>query len=53
MEILARGDVKPDRLIGSWAGALGPTQFMPTTFKRFAVDFDHAAAAMWSTRSPM
>jgi lytic murein transglycosylase len=41
VEILARGDVKPDRLIGSWAGAFGPTQFMPSTFKRFAVDFDH------------
>ena len=40
LEILQRGDVKPDRLIGSWAGAFGPTQFMPTTFKRFAVDFD-------------
>ncbi len=40
LEILHRGDVKPDRLIGSWAGAFGPTQFMPTTFKRFAVDFD-------------
>ena len=41
LEIAARGDVKPDRLIGSWAGAFGPTQFMPSTFKRFAVDFDH------------
>jgi len=41
LDIVARGDVKPDRLIGSWAGAFGPTQFMPTTFKRFAVDFDH------------
>ena len=30
----------PDRLVGSWAGAFGPTQFMPTTFKRYAVDFD-------------
>jgi lytic murein transglycosylase len=40
MEILARGDVKPDRLVGSWAGAFGPTQFMPTAFKRYAVDFD-------------
>ena len=40
LEILQRGDVKPDRLIGSWAGAFGPTQFMPTTFKRYAVDFD-------------
>jgi membrane-bound lytic murein transglycosylase B len=41
LELLARGDLKPDRLIGSWAGAFGPTQFMPSTFKRFAVDFDH------------
>jgi len=40
LELLARGDVAPARLIGSWAGAFGPTQFMPTTFKRFAVDFD-------------
>ena len=40
LEILQRGDVAPDRLVGSWAGAFGPTQFMPSTFKRFAVDFD-------------
>ena len=40
LEILQRGDVTPDRLIGSWAGAFGPTQFMPTSFKRYAVDFD-------------
>src|ERR1035441_5710650 len=41
LEILQRGDVKPDRLVGSWAGAFGPTQFMPTAVKRFAVDFEH------------
>ena len=40
LEILNRGDISPDRLKGSWAGAFGPTQFMPTSFKRFAVDFD-------------
>ncbi len=40
LEILARGDVQEDHLKGSWAGAFGPTQFMPTTFKRYAVDFD-------------
>jgi len=40
LEILNRGDVLPDRLKGSWAGAFGPTQFMPTSFKRYAVDFD-------------
>ena len=40
LDILQRGDIAPERLVGSWAGAFGPTQFMPTTFKRFAVDFD-------------
>ena len=40
LEILARGDVIPEHLKGSWAGAFGPTQFMPTSYKRFAVDFD-------------
>jgi membrane-bound lytic murein transglycosylase B len=40
LEILARGDVRPEHLKGSWAGAFGPTQFMPTSFKRYAVDFD-------------
>ena len=34
LEILARGDVDPGHLKGSWAGAFGPTQFMPTSFKR-------------------
>lgn len=40
LEILHRGDVVPEHLKGSWAGAFGPTQFMPTSFKRYAVDFD-------------
>jgi len=40
LEILDRGDVRPEDLVGSWAGAFGPTQFMPTVFKRYAVDFD-------------
>ena len=40
LEILARRDVKAEHLKGSWAGAFGPTQFMPTSFKRYAVDFD-------------
>src|SRR5215475_3324673 len=40
LEILQHGDVRPDRLVGSWAGAFGPTQFMPTAFKKYAVDFD-------------
>jgi membrane-bound lytic murein transglycosylase B len=40
LEILQHGDVRADHLKGSWAGAFGPTQFMPTAFKRYAVDFD-------------
>jgi membrane-bound lytic murein transglycosylase B len=40
LEILAHGDLAPAQLQGSWAGAFGPTQFMPTSFKKYAVDFD-------------
>jgi lytic murein transglycosylase len=40
LEIIAHGDVDAARLQGSWAGAFGPTQFMPTSFKKYAVDFD-------------
>ena len=40
LEILQHRDVRPDRLVGSWAGAFGPTQFMPTAFTHYAVDFD-------------
>jgi lytic murein transglycosylase len=40
LRILQRGDVPPERLVGSWAGAFGHTQFMPTTYERLAVDFD-------------
>jgi lytic murein transglycosylase len=40
LEIIDRGDVPAELMKGSWAGAFGPTQFMPTAFKRYAVDFD-------------
>ncbi len=40
IEIVARGDIQRARFKGSWAGAFGQTQFMPTTFKRLAVDFN-------------
>ena len=40
MKILDRGDVAPEHLTGSWAGAFGHTQFMPSTFLRLAVDLD-------------
>ena len=40
LEILEHGDVEPKDMLGSWAGAMGQTQFMPSSFKRYAVDFD-------------
>ncbi len=40
LEILHHGDLRPEQLHGSWAGAFGATQFMPTAFKRYAVDAD-------------
>ncbi len=40
LRILDHGDVKADRFYGSWAGAFGHTQFMPSTFLRFAVDME-------------
>ena len=39
LRILQRGDVTPERLTGSWAGAMGHTQFIPTSYQEFAVDF--------------
>ena len=40
LQILQNGDVPSERMIGSWAGAMGQTQFMPTTYNQHAVDFD-------------
>ena len=40
LRILQEGHIAESKLIGSWAGAFGQTQFMPSTFFRSAVDFD-------------
>ncbi len=40
LDILQHGDVAPQRMRGSWAGAMGQTQFIPTTYNTHAVDFD-------------
>ncbi|MGN6774991.1 lytic murein transglycosylase [Rhizobium sp. IMFF44] len=40
LRILEHGDVTPDQFKGSWAGALGQPQFMPTNYLKYAVDFD-------------
>jgi membrane-bound lytic murein transglycosylase B len=40
LAILQKGDVTADRVTGSWAGAMGHTQFMPASYAAHAVDFD-------------
>jgi len=40
LRIAQGGDIPLEALVGSWAGAFGQTQFMPTTWERIAVDFD-------------
>ncbi|MGW9331824.1 lytic murein transglycosylase [Bosea sp. NPDC055594] len=40
LQIIQRGDVRADRLVGSWAGAFGHTQFIPSTYLRLGVDGD-------------
>ncbi|MGP5211874.1 lytic murein transglycosylase [Psychrobacter alimentarius] len=40
LKIVQNGDIAPSDMTGSWAGAFGQTQFMPSTFLELAVDFD-------------
>ena len=40
LTIVQRGDLAPGDMKGAWAGELGQTQFLPTSYVRFAVDFD-------------
>ncbi|MEW5424646.1 lytic murein transglycosylase [Amorphus sp. 3PC139-8] len=40
LSLVQSGDLELDELYGSWAGAFGQTQFIPSTYKRLAVDFD-------------
>ncbi|MEZ6012865.1 MAG: lytic murein transglycosylase [Hyphomonas sp.] len=40
MKIVERGDARRDELIAGWAGAMGQTQFMPSTYYAYAQDFD-------------
>lgn len=40
LKIIQAGDTDPAHLVGSWAGAMGHTQFMPTSFLEHAVDFN-------------
>jgi membrane-bound lytic murein transglycosylase B len=40
LKILQRGDISFEAMNGSWAGAMGHTQFIPTTYSAYAVDYD-------------
>ncbi len=40
LQIIQHGDIQADAMRGSWAGAMGQTQFIPTTYNTHAVDFD-------------
>jgi lytic murein transglycosylase len=40
LKIIQRGDLTPDEMVGSWAGELGQTQFLPTHYFNYAVDYD-------------
>ncbi|KMO12239.1 lytic murein transglycosylase [Methylobacterium platani] len=50
LRILDLGRTTPERLTGSWAGAMGHTQFMPTTYLRHGLDFDgDGRADIWTS----
>ena len=40
LRIVDRGDLPPEAMRGAWAGELGQTQFLPSSYEKFAIDFD-------------
>src|SRR6185437_8494547 len=52
LRIIDQGHIHPDAMLGSWAGAMGQCQFMPTTFLNYAVDFDgDGRRDIWNDRA--
>jgi membrane-bound lytic murein transglycosylase B len=52
LKILDHGDVTPSRMTGSYAGAMGQPQFMPTSYLRYAVDFEgDGKRDIWTNRA--
>lgn len=50
LKIIDRGDIKLEDMKGSWAGAMGQCQFMPSSFLRYAVDYDgDGRRDIWNT----
>ncbi|AVM73638.1 lytic murein transglycosylase [Magnetospirillum gryphiswaldense] len=52
LQILDEGHIAPASMLGSWAGAMGQCQFMPSSFLRFAADWDgDGRRDIWTTRA--
>jgi len=53
LKVIQRGDITPKRMLGSWAGAMGHTQFIPTSYQAYAQDFDgDGKRNVWDPRDP-
>ena len=53
LKIIQKVDITPNRMMGSWAGAMGHTQFIPTSFDALAVDFTgDGKRDVWNPRKP-
>ena len=53
LKIIQNGDITPKRMNGSWAGAMGHTQFIPTSYEAFAQDFDgDGKRNVWDQNDP-
>ncbi|MBV9251735.1 MAG: lytic murein transglycosylase [Acetobacteraceae bacterium] len=51
LRILDSGDITPERMTGSYAGAMGQPQFMPSSYLRYAVDFEgHGRRDIWASK---
>ena len=51
LQILHEGHIAPKEMMGSWAGAMGQSQFMPSSFLAYAVDYDgDGRRDIWTTR---
>jgi membrane-bound lytic murein transglycosylase B len=52
LQIINGGHIKADVMVGSWAGAMGQPQFMPSSFTGYAVDYDKDGRKdIWTTRA--
>lgn len=53
LKIIQRGDITPNRMLSSWAGAMGHTQFIPTSYQAYAQDFTgDGKRNVWDVNDP-